>query len=194
MTIHWRQAGLVRFCLRSNPMEFRSGPVVKAPQHSRVNVLNRHWVAARGFAVYVATLLVAAYFFVPVLWAQTGSGSPKSGGAQTEQFENAVAYYQKILAGSPPRTTEVETRTRLAMAYFMLHRYDESLQAIQPLTTAANVSAKAPARSDVPAQAWTVQGLDYLELNRLPEAITSLQRALATNPSAGTARPALGDA
>src|SRR5204862_958028 len=111
----------------------------------------------------------------------------------TEQFENAIAHDQKILAGSPTRKTEIETRTRLAMTYFMLHRYSESLEAIRPVTGTGK-TPKAASILDIPAQAWTVQGLDYLELNRLPEAIKSLQRALAINPSAGTARLALGDA
>jgi len=151
-------------------------------------------MAAGCLVVCLTGILVAVHFFVVPLRAQTGNDSPNRPSSQTEQFENAVAHYQKLLSGSPPRTTEVETRTRLAMTYFMLHRYSESLEAIRPLTGAGVKAPKTASVSDIPAQAWTVQGLDCLELNRLPEAIESLQRALAINASAGTARLALGDA
>ena len=43
----------------------------------------------------------------------------------------------------------------------------------------------------VPQQAWTVQGLDELELNQLTEAIRALHEALNLNPASGTARFAL---
>jgi len=80
-------------------------------------------MTAGCLVVCLTGILVAVHFFVVPLRAQTGNDSPNRPSSQTEQFENAVAHYQKLLSGSPPRTTEVETRTRLAMTYFMLHRY-----------------------------------------------------------------------
>lgn len=100
----------------------------------------------------------------------------------------------------------------------MLHRYQESLQALLPLIPSRGPSELAPDRraapgdagtagskqahpaQALPAQAWLVRGLDYLELsrpgdlNRLSLATVSLRQALKRNPESGTARMALGDA
>jgi tetratricopeptide (TPR) repeat protein len=195
MAAHKGHAGLVAYFERlpaQNSMDFRSGFVVRARHQSRLHVWHRLSMTAGWFAICLTSILGTVHFLVVPLRAQTAH-SPDPSRSPTEQFENAIAHDQKILAGSPTPTIEVETRTRLAMTYFMLHRYSESLEAIQPLTGTGKIP-KAASTLDIPAQAWTVQGLDYLELNRLAEAIKSLQRALAINPSAGTARLALGDA
>jgi tetratricopeptide (TPR) repeat protein len=106
-------------------------------------------------------------------------------------YEEAAAHYQKALSAypaSPLSHSTIEIRTRLATALFMLHSYDDSLQALAPLPF------QHAGDSSVPSQAWVVRGLDQLDLNRLAEAIRSLRRALDLNPDSGTARLALGDA
>lgn len=128
-------------------------------------------------------------------------------------YEDAVHHYRNFLASirsSVSPSTVAEARTDLATALFMLHRYDESLESLQPLIPSnpeathsdAEGPAATPARPKVaiPAQAWLVRGLDCLELarpgdiNRLSDATSSLRRALELNPASGTARMALGDA
>ncbi len=111
---------------------------------------------------------------------------------QSGHYEEAAALYQRLLPSidlsKADPATRVHVRTRLATAYYLLHRYSESLQAVAPLTS------KSSPQSPLPAQAWLVQGLDQLELGQLPEAIASLRETLALNPDSGTARLALGDA
>lgn len=120
-------------------------------------------------------------------------------------YEQAARKYREFLAtvgSSTPTSAVIEGRTRLATALFMLHRYRESLEALDPLgfpssrrpnpgTQTSSQQAKA---AGIPAQAWLVRGLDDLELNQLAEAIRSLRRALALDEASGTARLALGDA
>ncbi len=121
------------------------------------------------------------------------------------QYDDAARHYEKYLAAedtSPTSAAVIEVRTRLATALFMLHRYRDSLQALQPLPFEVppqhpSSNGSAPFRSPVitiPAQAWLVRGLDCLELNQLPEAIRTLHQALILNPDSGTARLALADA
>jgi tetratricopeptide (TPR) repeat protein len=111
---------------------------------------------------------------------------------QSGHYDEAATLYQKLLSeidsSKADPSVVVHVRTRLATAYYLLHRYRESLEAVAPLT------AKRSQYSPLPAQAWLVQGLDYVELGQLPEAITSLRRTLELNPESGTARLALGDA
>jgi tetratricopeptide (TPR) repeat protein len=111
---------------------------------------------------------------------------------QSGHYEEAATVYQQLLSGIDSSKADpsivVHVRTRLATSYYLLHRYRESLEAVAPLT------AKGSQYSPLPAQAWLVQGLDYVELGQLPEAIISLRRTLELNPESGTARLALGDA
>jgi tetratricopeptide (TPR) repeat protein len=111
---------------------------------------------------------------------------------QSGHYEEAATLYQKLLSGIDSSKADpsvlVHVRTRLATAYYLLHRYRESLEAVAPLT------AKGSRYGALPAQAWLVQGLDSVELGQLPEAIVSLHQALELNPDSGTARLALGDA
>jgi tetratricopeptide (TPR) repeat protein len=107
-------------------------------------------------------------------------------------YETAAKHYQGFLdkvdpANAKTRAT-VQVRTRLATLYFLLHQYRESLLTVTPITKDRSSS------TPIPAQAWLVQGLDYLEVNQLPEAIEALRQALKLNPASGTARLALGDA
>lgn len=126
------------------------------------------------------------------------------------KFAEAASHYEKFLtqtaASAIPRPVWIEARTRLATAYFMLHRYRESLETLEPLFPARNTPTEASGTSprpssgpswsgqETPPQAWVVRGLDYLQLNDLPQAIPCFRRALALNPDSGTARLALGDA
>ena len=140
----------------------------------------------------VTFLLVAA----PVLFGQaTGGNAALQAAAAAERsdhYQEAAALYQQFLSrtddSSADPSTLVHARTRLATAYFLLHRYRESLEAVAPLTS------NHPRYAGVPAQAWLVDGLDRLELGQLSQAIASLERTLALNPASGTARLALGDA
>jgi len=108
------------------------------------------------------------------------------------QYEEAAKLYQQALSWPHLRnlspTVGIDVTTRLATDYFLLHRYEDSLNAVTPLTSGGSPSVQAP------AQAWLVDGLDRLELGQLAQAEASLRKTLALNPDSGTARLALGDA
>jgi tetratricopeptide (TPR) repeat protein len=138
-----------------------------------------------------ALLLSIALVHVPSTAAQgTGDAALQTLAIpDSKSLEKEVAQYQAILSASPgsiPKTALDQTRIRLATAYFMLHRYEDSLHALPPLE---NIRL-----DDLSAQAWTVKGLDEIEVSRLPAAVASLRRAVALNPKSATARLALGDA
>ena len=118
---------------------------------------------------------------------QAAAAADKAG-----DFEKAAKHYQSFLdkvdAAKVKPQAIVQVRTRLATLYFLLHQYRESLHTVTPITADKSSS------SQVSPQAWLVQGLDYLEVNQLPEAIQALRQALKLNPASGTARLALGDA
>lgn len=116
---------------------------------------------------------------------------------EPSNYEAAARQYQEFLAAVTPSTpisAVVQTRTRLATVLFMLHRYRESLEALEPLDFPTAGPSKSGATAAIPTQAWLVRGLDDLELNQLPEAIRSLRQVLALDETSGTARLALGDA
>ena len=140
--------------------------------------------------------LAAVFLSFPALFGQTPDLQPDLKAAATAEqsghYEEAATRYQKLLSALDSSKADtsvlIHVRTRLATAYYLLHRYRESLEAVAPLT------AKASRYGALPAQAWLVQGLDCVEIGQLPEAITSLRRTLELNPDSGTARLALGDA
>ncbi len=111
---------------------------------------------------------------------------------QLGRYEEAATLYQRWLSDTGSTKTDasstIQVRTRLATAYYLLHRYQESLEAVAPLTSPGSPSER------LPAQAWLIDGLDRLELGQLPRAIASLRRTIALYPDSGTARLALGDA
>jgi tetratricopeptide (TPR) repeat protein len=136
-----------------------------------------------------ASLLFIFFSFSFRAFAQNRSQALKPFAApESSQLENSVIRYQSILSspGGMERRTLNQTRVQLATAHFLLHRYADSLQDLGPLE-----SVEAHGMS---AQAWTIKGLDELELNQLPEAVHSLRLALRANPKGATARMALGDA
>jgi tetratricopeptide (TPR) repeat protein len=118
----------------------------------------------------------------------SGAGfSPAS--ASPTQLHETVATLEQFLKAASPQTSKsqlVHARVQLATAYLMQHRYRDSLDTLEPLNLGERV--------DQPAQAWTVKGLDELELNYIQDAVLSLRRAVRLNPSSPTARLALGDA
>jgi tetratricopeptide (TPR) repeat protein len=155
------------------------------------------------YAYYLIVGLLAACR--PVLGQSSAENQPNlaSDDTQNQQYEAAVSQYGHLLASAPqttPPSALFGIRTQLATALFMLHRYEDSLHALEPIipshsNSLSNSPSKAPPKlAHIPPQAWVVQGLDYLELNRVPEAARSLRQALAVNPNSGTARLALGDA
>jgi tetratricopeptide (TPR) repeat protein len=131
-----------------------------------------------------------------VVAASFSARSPNDPSDKSQEYEVAIARYKEFLANPPketPRSSLAKARTDLATAYFMLHRYAESLEALKPVIDEKG-SHSNEGSSSAEAQAWLVRGLDYLELDRLGEATPSLRRALAANSNSGTARLALGDA
>lgn len=106
-------------------------------------------------------------------------------------YEQAANLYARALS-SPELarlapSVAINARTRLATDLFLLHRYQDSLNALAPW------GSKGSSEIPWPAQAWLVDGLDRLELGQVPEAEASLRKTLALNPDSGTARLALGD-
>jgi tetratricopeptide (TPR) repeat protein len=108
-------------------------------------------------------------------------------------YAAAASYYHQVLQQAqnwPGRSDAlVNVRVQLAKDYFLLRRYEESLNVLKP-ALAQSVGHAAPAS----AQVALIAGIDNLELNRLPVAINNLRQAIALDPQSGTARLALGDA
>lgn len=133
-------------------------------------------------------LLVSALFFLSALAQNSGIAPQPLATPDTGHLEESIAGYEKIL--SSPGTTDprslTKIRTQLATAHLLLHRYADSLHDLEPLESGAG--------NQMSAQAWTIKGLDELELNQLPQAVHSLQLAMRLNPRSATARLALGDA
>lgn len=149
--------------------------------------MRAHWQCA---AVFASAVLAGPFFFCQAVAQKQGTPTPETLVVPDDtHLETTVNQYQKALVSPPPNATQKEideTRLRLATAHFLLHRYEESLKDLEPLESTG--------RDRMSAQAWAVKGLDELELNRLGEAIHSLQRATFANPGSATTRLALGDA
>jgi tetratricopeptide (TPR) repeat protein len=137
--------------------------------------------------------------------AAQSSPDNQSGSSQSSQeIEQAAAKYESSLADPAPGTTSAalaEVRVRLGTAYFLLHRYPDSLRALAPVTgpgsrEASQEFATHPGTNNqlLLAQAFLICGLDHLELNEARDAIAPLHRALAFDPKNANARLALGDA
>src|SRR6266487_1182325 len=120
---------------------------------------------SRGLSRWCLTTLPSAVTFLfvaaPVLVGQASGGNAALQAASVAEssgrYEEAATLYEQFLASTAASSADpsplVHARTRLATAYFLLHRYRESLEAVAPLTS--NHSRRA-----VPAQAWLVDGLD----------------------------------
>jgi tetratricopeptide (TPR) repeat protein len=136
-----------------------------------------------------ASVLLVLSAFASCAFAQNGGQTLQPlASPDSTQLEASVAHYQSIL--SSREVTDARTlnqiRVQLATGHFLLHRYADSLQDLKLLESAA--------ANQISAQAWTIKGLDELELNQLTEAVQSLRLAIRANPKAATARLALGDA
>ncbi|MBV9342597.1 MAG: tetratricopeptide repeat protein [Acidobacteria bacterium] len=136
-----------------------------------------------------ALLLLATALYVSAAAQAGDSGQPGPAAVPDRgQLAETLANYKHFLESPPagtPVSALVEARVRLATVYCIEHRYVDSLNTLRPLQAE---------RRQFPAQAWTVKGLDEIELNQLAAAIVSLRRAIMANPRSTTARLALGDA
>jgi tetratricopeptide (TPR) repeat protein len=149
-------------------------------------------------------LVVASGLMVRPCRAQ-GAGNSPSGTESPEELRRIAESYETFLRGPVPRGTPrskiVEVEAHLGTVYFLLHRYQDSLHTLeplsrqesQPITSGATRTPDSQAQP-LRAQVWLVIGLDDLELNHLPQAITTLRHALAIQPKNANARLALGDA
>lgn len=151
-----------------------------------------------------AAMFLLIFLVVAELWAgaQTVAASSSNQGQSPEQLRTTVEAYEKFLREplppGTPRAQVVEVQARLGAAYFLLHRYRESLDLLRPVLhehpTENSNRIESPQSKSLRAQSWLVSGLDDLELNQLDEALPALRRALAMQPDNATARMALGDA
>src|SRR3984885_719284 len=134
--------------------------------------------------------------------SQTVAASNPYEAQSPEELRKTVEAYEKFLREplppGTPRAQVLEVQARLGAAYFLLHRYRESLDVLRPVLreqpTQSSKTIDSPQRVSLRAQSWLVSGLDCLELNQLEEALPALRRALAMQPESATARMALGDA
>lgn len=115
-----------------------------------------------------------------------------------DEIEHAAEQYAAFLARPAPGATPAlvaSVRVRLGTAYFLLHRYRDSLQALGPIVSRADGKNRAHASArPLLAQAWLICGLDRLQMDQPAQAVLPLQRALGLNPKDANARLALGDA
>jgi len=115
----------------------------------------------------------------------------------SEQLARTAGSYEDFLrAGTGTRQSRAEVQERLGAVYYLQHRYADSLKVLTAaLNPADNSDTKenGTARGSLVAQSWLVMGLDYSELNQLPDAARSLRRSLAIQPDSANARLALGD-
>jgi tetratricopeptide (TPR) repeat protein len=152
------------------------------------------WAVPARFRSYLSSLILALaliFSVLPVSGQSTSAGRPSARDSSNDprQLEETVSQFEKFLASAPsttPRAVLNDVRIRLATAHLKLHRYHESLQSLQKIDP-ADVG-------EIPARVWIVRGLDYLALDRLPEATDSLRKGLVADPRSATARLALGDA
>jgi tetratricopeptide (TPR) repeat protein len=181
--------------------------------HTAAAKLPRHWSGRRAsfarpdpfWGCGLALLLALSAVGQTPPPGQSADLAAAAAAEKSGNYQDAARGYRQFLSTITPATPAplvVETRTRLATVLFMLHRYRESMDVLDPLgfppSGRSNPIAKTPPQransAAIPAQAWLVRGLDELELNQLPDAIRSLRRTLALDQSSGTARLALGDA
>jgi tetratricopeptide (TPR) repeat protein len=152
----------------------------------------------------VVFLLLAAFRLTAQVLGTSGSSEAQN----SEQLLRTAESYEKFLheAGAGISESAIEVQEQLGAVYYLLHRYNDSLAMLNPVLRAQENSASSEnlhaqtnraetskSRS-LQAQSWLVSGLDYLELNQLPDATHSLRHALAMQPNSANARLALGDA
>jgi tetratricopeptide (TPR) repeat protein len=148
-----------------------------------------------GLGLFFFSLLVAHLCAA----AQIAGASDSSQNQSADQLTKTAESYEQFLRAPQSRTSEsrLQIQEKLGAVYFLLHRYRESLELLTPVLREPPSSESAKKTTEVSsltAQSWLVSGLDYLELNQLPDATRSLRRALSMQPSSANARMALGDA
>jgi predicted Zn-dependent protease len=138
--------------------------------------------------IVIAALPYQAYCQNPVSQSLAAAAAAEQEG----NYSAAAARYLRVLEEAknwPASPAIVNVRVQLAKDYFLLRRYEESLNVLKP-----GLKASADHRSRLWAQVALVAGMDQLELNELPAATENLYQALSLDPESGTARLALGDA
>jgi tetratricopeptide (TPR) repeat protein len=148
----------------------------------------------RGLSLVFFSVLVAQFCSA----MQSASENDSSQNQSADQLVKTAESYEQFLREPESRTSEsrLQIQEKLGAVYFLLHRYRESLDVLTPVLheQPGSESAKKTTETSLTAQSWLVSGLDYLELNQLPDATRSLRRALSIQPSSANARMALGDA
>ncbi len=150
-----------------------------------------------GVRLRLACFLCVALSLLLTARAQTTGGESLRQGSAAEavgHYSEAVSIYESLLksgdvSNMPPALRD-QIQVHLARDYFFLHRYQDSLNVLAELRGRAGFQPKSLSALPV----LLTEGLDYLELNRLTDAIKSLNEALSLDPHSGTARMALADA
>jgi tetratricopeptide (TPR) repeat protein len=163
-----------------------------------VTSAEREW---RGSRARWRDFLFAVWASLSLAVTCAAQSAPDAQSPQSpDQIEQVVAQYENLLARPAPGISPAalaQVRVRLATAYFLLHRYPESLRSIAPVTASGAWAADShadPKERPLAAQAWLLDGLDHLEINQPQQAIAPLRRALALDEKNANARLALGDA
>jgi tetratricopeptide (TPR) repeat protein len=165
---------------------------------------------AGAFSFLLCTYLCSFLFLLAHCHAAAQASEPQSSQTQTsEELTKTAESYEKFLQEASPGTWEstIEVREKLGAIYFLLHRYNDSLAVLKPAlqgqedssshdSSAVNLKGRAlsPNARSLRTQSWLVSGLDYLELDQLPDSTRALRRALSMQPDNANARLALGDA
>jgi tetratricopeptide (TPR) repeat protein len=151
-------------------------------------------------ACLLAVLLLLLFSRPLLVHAQLGS-SILLENRSPEQLQATTTEYEKFLHEPPAGTSPsklIEVQAHLGTLYFLLHRYRDSLTILEQIPLASQQANSSTSKAATPAalraQIDLVSGLDYLELNELPKAISSIRRTLKLQPNSATARLALGDA
>jgi tetratricopeptide (TPR) repeat protein len=176
----------------NSPMYMKSGAREQSKRYLRLG---------RIAGVFLLLSLVADSAAAQGSVANTLSLSPNQ---DPEKLAKAAAEYEKFLREPPAGASSqsiIEAKTRLGTVYFLLHHYQDSLSVLEKLPQETVDKAKASTSAvagGVPAsaqrQVWLVSGLDYLQLNELPQAVSHLHHAVEMQPTNATARLAYGDA
>jgi tetratricopeptide (TPR) repeat protein len=156
------------------------------------------------FVLISASIVLSLVGAIDRVTAQNAAGNSLLGKQNPEQLQKAALDYEKFLRYPPAGATHDsinQVQARLATVYFLLHRYDDSLAELRKIQLSEPAPHKTepgtstdPAAPSLQAQIYLVSGLDYLELNQVPNAVSNLHRALELQPTNATARLAYGDA
>ena len=148
-------------------------------------------------ALFLMIVLLVSLCLRDLAEGQALPPSEKSNQAQSpEQLARMAESYEDFLrGGNGTRQSRTEVQEHLGAVYYLQHRYRESLKALTAALGPADKSNINENRTGgtLVAQSWLVLGLDYAELNQLPDAAKSLRRSLAMQPDSANARLALGD-